>query len=168
MKEKIKTNDFEKISAGVLFIKDNKILLCHVTGRNHWDLPKGQRNENEDFIDAAIRECQEETGFVAKKEDLQSLGIVAYNQHKSLALFLYTGDKDSYPKSWECKCTSYLENGDPEVDDFEYVPLKEVSFYTVESLRKALYNTLKQFYPDEIADQVLDRRTAKINYKFSK
>lgn len=164
MKERIKTNDNEKISAGILFVKDKKILLCHVTGRNHWDLPKGQPNNNEDYIDAAIRECREETSFEVNKDDLKSLGIVGYNRFKSLALFLYTGEK--FPLSYQCKCTSMTEQGFPEVDDFEYVPLLEVSEYTVDSLRKAIYNSLKDFYPQNVdLSEFLDVRESKISYK---
>lgn len=163
MKELIKTNGNEKISSGILFIKNNKVLLCHVTDRRHWDIPKGQRNEGEDFIQAAIRECHEETGFKVEEADLQSLGVVAYNRSKSLALFLYTGEE--YPNENMCKCTSLLDDGKPEVDDFEYIPLNEVSLYTVESLRKAIYNTLSKFYPTDLIEKKLDSRTARINYQ---
>ncbi len=164
MKERIETNDNEKISAGILFVKNKKILLCHVTGKNHWDIPKGQRNEGEDYIDAAIRECEEETGMRPLKEDLRPLGIVGYNRFKSLALFLYTGD--DYPLSYKCKCTSMTNEGYPEVDDFEYFPLTEVSEYTVESLRKAIFNSLRDFYPSHIdIGEFLDTRESKINYQ---
>lgn len=158
MKKRIETNINEKISAGILFIKDKKVLLCHVTGKRHWDIPKGQPNENEDYIHAAIRECGEEIGFTPKEEDLRPLGIVAYNRFKSLALFLYTGDE--YPKSYLCHCTSMTDEGFPEVDDFEYFPLEEISEHTVESLRKAIFNSVTYFYPDNV-----DERTSKINYQ---
>lgn len=131
-------------------------MLCHVTDCNNWDIPKGQPNEKESYIDAAIRECYEETGFVVKsKDDLYPLGIVEYNRFKSLALYLYHGDE--FPNENMCKCTSYTDTGIPEVDNFEYVPLDEISDFTIESLRKCLDRTLDQFYPD-----MVDKRISKI------
>lgn len=150
-----------KISAGVLFVKDDSILLCHVTGYRHWDLPKGQPNEGEELIDAAIRECHEETGFIVNEEDLHFAGIIPYNRYKELALFVYKGEYENLPNVGYCKCTTWLDNGDPEVDDFEYFPLSELSLYTVESMRKAVNHVVKEMFPT----LELDERVSKIAYK---
>lgn len=53
-------------SAGLLIIKDNKILLCHPTNSswfNTYSIPKGKIEEGEDEADAAIRETKEEIGL---------------------------------------------------------------------------------------------------------
>lgn len=150
-----------KISAGILFVKNGQILLCHVTGYRHWDLPKGQPREDEELIDAAIRECEEETGFIVEKEDLKYCGIVPYNKYKELALFVYVGKEEDYPNVGYCKCTSYLDSGEPEVDDFEYFPLKDLSYYTVESMRKAISYVLNITEPTTRVDE----RNSKIFYK---
>jgi predicted NUDIX family NTP pyrophosphohydrolase len=64
-----------KQSAGILLCKINKagleVLLVHPGGpfwKNKddgaWSIPKGELNENEDPLPAAIRECFEETGVL--------------------------------------------------------------------------------------------------------
>ena len=59
------------ISAGLLVIKNNKILLCHPTNAKwlgYFSIPKGHVEEHEtnkeDYIDTAIRETFEETGLL--------------------------------------------------------------------------------------------------------
>ena len=46
----------------VLFDKDNKIALLHVTKHNYYKLPGGGADEGEDIKTALARECLEETG----------------------------------------------------------------------------------------------------------
>lgn len=55
-----------KISAGIIFLFDNKVLLCHPTNasyNNSFSFPKGQVDEGETFEETAIRECKEEIGI---------------------------------------------------------------------------------------------------------
>jgi len=54
-----------KKSAGLAIIYDNKILLCHPTNASWngtYSIPKGEIENGEDVIDAAIRETEEEIG----------------------------------------------------------------------------------------------------------
>ena len=52
------------ISCGTLVINARgEILLCHVTGTNHWDIPKGLLDPGESTLVAAQRELVEETGL---------------------------------------------------------------------------------------------------------
>jgi ADP-ribose pyrophosphatase YjhB (NUDIX family) len=54
-----------KISAGLVIIQDNKILLGHPTGAkwtNTFSIPKGEVQEGESLFDAAFRETREEFG----------------------------------------------------------------------------------------------------------
>lgn len=62
-------------TVGVVILDGNKVLLVkhgeagnHITGT--YGLPAGKLEENEEYIDAAIRELQEETGLIADKKDL--------------------------------------------------------------------------------------------------
>ncbi|MEO6818666.1 MAG: NUDIX domain-containing protein [Ginsengibacter sp.] len=63
-----------KISTGILLFryqnKQPQVLLVHPGGpfwankdAGAWSVPKGEPDENEDRLDAAIREMEEETGF---------------------------------------------------------------------------------------------------------
>lgn len=64
----------KKNAAGVAIIWDDKILLVHPTNAS-WQksalgIPKGGIDDNEDPLDAAVRELYEETGIQVTKEDL--------------------------------------------------------------------------------------------------
>jgi len=63
------------LSAGFVIIQDNKILLEHPTG-NKWygtySFPKGRIEEGEDFLEAALRETEEEIGYPVNPKDVVS------------------------------------------------------------------------------------------------
>lgn len=155
-----------KVSAGILFIKNKKILLAHVTGQKNWDIPKGQVDEDdEDHEAAAIRECYEEIGFEVKsKEDLMPLGVLEYNKSKQLSLFLYVGKE--YPNEAQCKCSSFFIDKGMKVydnDDFEYIPLDKISEYCVDNMVKTLRKAIDNYYPEP----VVDTRDSKISNKWN-
>jgi 8-oxo-dGTP pyrophosphatase MutT (NUDIX family) len=64
-----------------------ELLLCHVTGQEHWDLPKGGRAEDETPLQAALRETREETGLLLPAQGLLDLGRLPYRRGKDLHLF---------------------------------------------------------------------------------
>ncbi|QFR55771.1 nudix hydrolase [Yersinia phage JC221] len=112
-----------ELSAGILFIKDNAVFMGHATETPHWDIPKGRVEPGESHYNAAVRECYEETGFVVKPEQLESLGIFDYSKDKNLALFIYKGD--NFPVEENCDCIStFVSHGRTitEMDDYKYVP----------------------------------------------
>jgi 8-oxo-dGTP diphosphatase len=53
-----------------------RYLIIHRPRYDDWSLPKGKLDKNETFLDAALRETREETGFKATKPVL--VGTVAY------------------------------------------------------------------------------------------
>ena len=77
-----------KLSCGVVIVNDAaELLLCHVTGHDHWDLPKGGGAPDETPLQAALRETQEETGLVLDPAGLIELGRLPYRPRKDLHLF---------------------------------------------------------------------------------
>jgi len=63
----------KKISAGLLIIWNNKILLAHPTNspwRGTYTIPKGKVEKGEELIDTAIRETEEEIGILISKNDI--------------------------------------------------------------------------------------------------
>ncbi len=52
-------------------------LIVHRPRYDDWSLPKGKLDKNESFLDGAVRETFEETGFAAKKPRL--VGTVGYH-----------------------------------------------------------------------------------------
>jgi len=63
-----------QISAGLVVIYDNKILLAHPTGQKWFEsysIPKGHVEDGEDYLDAAIRETKEELGIDINEEQIK-------------------------------------------------------------------------------------------------
>ncbi len=80
--------NLKRLSCGVLVLNaQNELLLCHVTGQNHWDLPKGGIEIGENPLQAAVRETREETGLRLEAEALLELGQFRYTSKKNLHLF---------------------------------------------------------------------------------
>lgn len=76
------------LSCGTVILNpQGELLLCHVTGRDHWDLPKGGLDPGESPLQAALRETREETGLVLDAAALLDLGRLPYRPRKDLHLF---------------------------------------------------------------------------------
>jgi len=57
-----------RLSCGIVILAPTReLLLCHVTGQRHWDLPKGGIHDGETPAEAAVRETMEETGLIFAK-----------------------------------------------------------------------------------------------------
>ena len=93
-----------------------EVLLIHPSGRYNrhtpWGIPKGIRDEGEDFEQAARRETLEETG-VAPPDGLRSLDFIQYHKaSKRVHCFTGPAPADAQPTtSWE-------------VDRAEFVPME--------------------------------------------
>lgn len=130
-----------EISAGIIFIKDDSVFLCHATNTPYWGIPKGHIEPGETRAETAIRECFEETSFIADERDLVDLGEHPYYKGKNLHLFLYTGKFMPVPAL--SVCTSYVEPhiGDfPENDAFEYVHFTRLK----QMMSKSQYKLIKK------------------------
>jgi len=77
-----------RLSCGILILNPQReLLLCHVTGQDHWDLPKGGMHAGESPLQAALRETREETGLRLEAAALLELGRFDYRPKKDLHLF---------------------------------------------------------------------------------
>lgn len=135
----------KQLSCGVLIFKDEKLLMCKVTGQNFWDIPKGLNEVNESPIETAIRELKEETSFKVKRNDLVFLDKFKYNSSKDLIIFKYIGEKEFNSK--DGICTSYFINPYtaqelPEVCGFDYFNKEEAIKHSSKSLSKVLKEIL--------------------------
>jgi len=120
----------KRISCGVIVINDAaELLLCHVTGQDHWDLPKGGANEGETPLQAALRETREETGLALDAAGLLDLGPLPYRARKDLHLFATRLPRID-PGLLRCEsrfADSTIGARLPEMDGFGWFPFAEIS-----------------------------------------
>ena len=121
-----KVENGKKITAAIVIIgKAGDILGCHSTGKpkdSGYDFPKGCVEEGETDIDAAVRECFEETNIKVDKEKLIDCGVYPHNKEKNIHIFIY---KTETIPAFTLGCTSYFEDKHgkmvPEVDGWMVV-----------------------------------------------
>ena len=67
------------LSCGILVINPGgELLLCHVTGAWHWDIPKGGTDPGESPLQTALRETREECGLDFSGRPMIDLGQMAF------------------------------------------------------------------------------------------
>ena len=81
-----------KISAGIIIRYKDSVLLCHPTNapwKDSFSFPKGLVEDGEDLIDAAIRECFEETGIKVSKDRIVIRFMVPYKKGRNFFKKVY-------------------------------------------------------------------------------
>lgn len=119
------------LSCGTLLVNSAaELLLCHVTGTAHWDIPKGMQDAGEDALAAAMRELREEAGLVFDAARFVDLGTFDYRPDKRLRLFrLDVGDELSSLAA--LVCTSFFPHHlsgkpTPEADGYRWAKRAEI------------------------------------------
>jgi predicted NUDIX family NTP pyrophosphohydrolase len=92
-------------SAGILLYRRNRaleVLLVHPGGPfwarkdlGAWSIPKGEYEEGDDPLAAALRELEEETGHRLEATDLLELGWIRQRGGKLLTAWAAQGDLDA-------------------------------------------------------------------------
>ncbi|HEX3536924.1 MAG TPA: NUDIX hydrolase [Stellaceae bacterium] len=109
----------KSVTCGVIVTDGRRMLLGHATRSPRWDIPKGIADPGEGFAAAACRELQEETGLVAREDELVPLGVRPYRSGKDLALFVWRPPAMPDPKSLVCvSCFTWRGSDLPEFDRF--------------------------------------------------
>ena len=92
----------------VIFDSSKRVLLCHRTDIDLWDLPSGAMEQGETPWEAALREVEEEVGLVVKIERL--LGVYSRPDQNEVAFgFLCRVVGGSLRVSDEADCIQYFE-----------------------------------------------------------
>ena len=119
------------LSCGVIVRRvAGELLLCHATGRNYWDIPKGVRDEGEASIEAALRELREEAGIELDGSQLRDAAVHKYLPRKDLHLFILD-PPDPAIEIDQCRCSThytprYGNREIPEVDAYRWAPRADV------------------------------------------
>jgi len=130
----------KSMSAGIVITDGEQVLLGHVTNHTYWDLPKGQVDAGENALNAAVRECEEETGIKVPTQELHVLGLYDYKPKKNLMLYLWCVKQMPDPAA--CVCKSKFKNSrgvwEPELDDFKCVPWDQLHAYCQKDMIRVL------------------------------
>ncbi len=152
----------KKRSAGIIVYRnkgeDIEILLVHLGGpfwknkKNSWDLPKGEVKEGEDFLMAAVREFEEETGLKLEDEDIKKISFFKDLDRGDKIIKFFILEKDFgdnlKPKSNEVSIEFPPKSGKkiviPEVDQMKYFSLEEAENYVLNYLKEFI-KEIKKF-----------------------
>lgn len=133
----------KKLSCGVLVVDDNNCLLMqHVRGPDHWDIPKGGQKNWETTAATAIRELAEETGVIADENDLIDIGIFDYNPFKDIYLFVLRVKNIDIRKLTVNEAKEGRDYGF--VDEYRMIPWEESSGFMCQSLEYLFLDRMKR------------------------
>lgn len=91
-------------TAGLVVIRDNKLLLAYSGNKNAWYLPGGKVDQGENSLEALNREILEELNLILQPERLQyycHITAIAYGESSNILMeqdcFLYELIEDIHP-----------------------------------------------------------------------
>ena len=118
-------------------------LLGHTALTPYWDLPKGKMEWGENPLDAAFRECEEETGLDLRawRGQCRDLGLAPYNRKRGKTLQLFRLELAEPLALHECASrTRVVREGKDvlDMDDFAWVPALEVPQHVKPRMAKHL------------------------------
>ena len=98
-------------AAGGILERDGRIAVVHRPRYDDWSLPKGKLDRGESFEQAALREVQEETGYVCTLAD--ELEPVRYRDNRGRAKLV---------RYWRMVVVRGEFAANDEVDELRWVP----------------------------------------------
>jgi putative (di)nucleoside polyphosphate hydrolase len=145
-----------RLSCGILILTEQReLLLCHVTGQDHWDLPKGGAHDDESPLQTALRETREETSLDLAADALRELGRFDYRPKKDLHLFATLMPRFDLAR---LRCESHFSQVAtgrrlPEMDGYDWVHFERVRERCTPKMTAVLHGRLN-------LQRVLDELTA--------
>lgn len=93
-----------RVASYVLAIRDGKVLVIESPAVSRWELPGGMVEPHERVLDAAIRECWEETGYRFIPADENPISIAEWNlltpgtkQYRQSLMLAFQGTVEGEP-----------------------------------------------------------------------
>ena len=130
-------------TCGLVVISPAGWLLGRSTGTPHWDLPKGKMDPGETPLQAALRECQEETSLDLSiwSDHFEDLGVSDYNKKRGKRLHLFRLTLPDPMDLSACQSQTWvLRDGQwvLDMDLFSWVPHPQVADRVNKRMRKHL------------------------------
>lgn len=136
------------VSCGIIVLNEkDEILVGHSTGNDKYDLPKGQKEENERHIDCAIRECKEETGILFEEKDLSFIDRFNYSRYKDLVLYLADVRSEDIDMTTLICESHFVMKGKtyPEMDHYKWIPIKDYKDYLFKNMIKVFDELMEEW-----------------------
>lgn len=147
------------VSAGFLIKSaDDKYLIVKPFGGSTkgWGIPKGKRDPGEHILDAALRETYEETALRIegnKNIDYQGEPFFHYTVDTTEGgtkkrflkhVYVFRAYATNEVKDYPFKCLTFLGDGRPEIEKYEWVSLEEAHERVVKS-QKGIFEFLLNY-----------------------
>lgn len=137
------------LSCGTLITDGSLLLIVHPTYSNVWDIPKGKIEPGESPLEAAVRECKEETGYNLQYhvKNMVDYGPFPYLKKKDLHVFGLKVSTQDLPNISNMKCEVMIEKKDHmvfETDRFIYAPITELDKYLIPNMLEIVTTVLKK------------------------
>jgi len=122
-----------------------EVFLAHPGGpyffkkdEKHWSIPKGEPDEGEELLHAAIREFTEETGITPNGKYI-ALGVITQKGGKEVHAWAFEGD---LPKGYVHSCNTFKAEWPPHTGKYVNFPeVDKVSFFDTETAKQKIKET---------------------------
>lgn len=131
------------VSCGTLVINaSGELLLCHVTGHDLWDLPKGMQEPGEAAVKTARRELHEETGLELAEDLFMEIGLFDFRPDKRLHLFKVQAPAHLRGIEGLVCVSHFIDSATgqamPEMDGFRWARREEIADLCGPNMRRVL------------------------------
>jgi len=139
----------KRLSAGLLMYRYNngklEVFLAHPGGpyffkkdEKHWSIPKGEPEEEEELLQAAIREFTEETGITPNKNFIE-LSPITQKGGKEVYAWAFEG---TLPEGYVHSCNTFKVEWPPHTGKYvDFPEVDEAGFFDVETAKQKIKET---------------------------
>ena len=141
-----------RLGVGVVLLNnENKVFVGKRIDNqegNYWQMPQGGIDENENFLEAAIRELEEETGVKTVKIIKELNNLLTYDLPKNLLGKIWQGKYRGQKQKWFImKFLGHdkeinIETKDPEFIDWKWIKVNDLPKVAV-NFKVDIYNKIR-------------------------